>query len=186
MKDIRASLTKWFSERPQWLQNAATRLLKQSELTDTDISELAILCQQEANGKLFKTTYSFPASAFSQGAVGSLRLCSISDVKGVNALAPKKPLEFGKGNITIVYGNNGSGKSGYVRLLKQVCGARETGTLHRNVYKPGLVQKACISFEQDGVPKSLSGQDKVSVMTSTALIFSTPRLARSLSAAKTR
>jgi energy-coupling factor transporter ATP-binding protein EcfA2 len=155
MSGISASLTKWFSERPQWLQIAATRLLQQSELTDNDVSELATLCQQEAEGKLPKTTCSFPATAFSPGAAGSLRLCSISDVEGVNALAPKKPLEFGKGNITIVYGNNGAGKSGYVRLLKHVCGARETGTLHRNVYKPGAAaQKACISFEQDGVPKT--------------------------------
>jgi energy-coupling factor transporter ATP-binding protein EcfA2 len=149
------SLSKWFSERPQWLQIAAMRLLQQSDLTDKDVSDLATLCQQEADGKLPKTTCSFPASAFSQGAACTLRLCSISDVEGVNALAPKKPLEFGKGNITIVYGNNGSGKSGYVRLLKHVCGARETGTLHRNVYKPGsTAQKACILFEQDGTPKS--------------------------------
>ncbi|MCC1495884.1 hypothetical protein [Alcanivorax sp. 1008] len=155
MANIIDNLTKWLSERPQWLQIAATRLLQQSELDDKDVSELANLCQQEADGKLPKTTCSFPATAFSQGAAGSLRLCSISEIEGVNALAPKKPLEFGKGNITIVYGNNGSGKSGYVRLLKHVCGARETGTLHRNVYKPGSVaQKACISFEQDGVPKT--------------------------------
>ncbi len=151
------SLTKWFSERPQWLQIAATRLLQQSELTDIDFTELAGLCQQEADGKLPKTSCSFPASAFSQGATGTLRLCSISAVEGINALAPKKPLEFGKGNITIVYGCNGSGKSGYVRLLKHVCGARETGDLHRNVYKRGsTAQKACISFEQDGIPKSYS------------------------------
>jgi energy-coupling factor transporter ATP-binding protein EcfA2 len=155
MANIIDNLTKWFSERPQWLQIAATRLLQQSELTDKDVSELVNLCQQEAEGKLPKTTSFFPATAFSQSATGSLRLCSISEVEGVNALAPKKPLEFGKGNITIVYGNNGSGKSGYVRLLKHVCGARETGTLHRNVYKLGsVVQKACISFEQDGVPKA--------------------------------
>lgn len=155
MANIIDNLTKWFSERPQWLQIAATRLLQHSELNDKDVSELANLCQQEADGKLPKTTCSFPATAFSQGVSGSLRLCSISEIEGVNALAPKKPLEFGKGNITIVYGNNGSGKSGYVRLLKHVCGARETGTLHRNVYKPGSVaQKACISFEQDGVPKT--------------------------------
>jgi energy-coupling factor transporter ATP-binding protein EcfA2 len=155
MSGISASLSKWFSERPQWLQIAATRLLQQPELTDKDVSELATLCQQEADGKLPKTTCTFPATAFSQGAAGTLRLCSISDVEGVNALAPRKPLEFGKGNITIVYGNNGSGKSGYVRLLKHVCGARETGTLHRNVYKPGsAVQKACISFEQDGISKT--------------------------------
>lgn len=155
MSSVSASLTKWFSKRPQWLQIAATRLLKQSELTDKDVSELATLCRQEVDRKLPKRTCSFPASVFSKGTAGTLRLCSISDVEGVNALAPKKPLEFGKGNITIVYGNNGSGKSGYVRLLKHVCGARETGPLHRNVYKvASAVQQACISFEQDGIPKS--------------------------------
>ncbi|MDI5934679.1 AAA family ATPase [Halomonas kalidii] len=149
------SLSKWFSGRPRWLQIAATRLLQQSELSDKDISDLATLCQQEADRKLPQTTCSFPATAFSQGAAGILRLCSISDVEGVNALAPKKPLEFGKGNITIVYGNNGSGKSGYVRLLKHVCGARETGALHHNVYKSSsAVQRASISFEQDGIPKT--------------------------------
>ncbi|PMR67097.1 AAA family ATPase [Halomonas heilongjiangensis] len=155
MNNTESTLTKWFSERPQWLQVAATRLLQQSELAAQDISELATLCRQEADGKLAKPSCSFPASAFSQGVAGTLRLCSISDVEGVNALAPKKPLEFGNGNITIVYGNNGSGKSGYVRLLKHICGARETGTLHPNVYKPGSpVQKACITFEQDGIQKS--------------------------------
>lgn len=155
MSGISASLNKWFSGRPYWLQIAATRLLEQSELTDNDVSELASLCQQEANGKLPTTTYSFPDSVFSQSAESTLRLCSISDVEGVNALAPKKPLVFGKDNITIVYGNNGSGKSGYVRLLKHVCGARETGTLHRNVYKSSpALQKACISFVLDGISKS--------------------------------
>lgn len=150
-------LQEWFSRRPQWLQIAAEQLLQQSEPTATeqDISELATLCQQEADGNLSKTTRSFPASAFSQGAAGTLRLCSISDVEGVNALAPKKPLEFGKSNITVVYGSNGSGKSGYVRLLKHVCGARDSGTLLCNVYKSdSTIQKACISFEQNGAEKS--------------------------------
>ena len=157
MDDVFASLADWFLERPKWLQNAANRLLKQSGsgLSDKDISELATLCKQEAKGKLPKPTSSFVATAFSQGSASSLRLCSISEVEGVNALAPKKPLEFGKGNITIVYGNNGSGKSGYVRLLKHICGARELDTLHHNVYKSGAKpQKACISFEQDGVLKT--------------------------------
>ena len=111
------SLNKWFLERPHWIQIAITRLMQQSELTDKDITELTALCQQETNGNLPETTWSFPSTTFSLGTAGTLRLRSISDVEGVNALAPKKPLEFGKGNITIVYGYNGSGKSGYVRLL---------------------------------------------------------------------
>lgn len=155
MGGIPVSLTRWFSDRPQWLQIAATRLLKQSEFTDKDVSEFATLCQQEVDKKLPKATCSFPATAFAQGAATTLRLCSIGDVEGVNALAPKRQLEFGRSNITIVYGNNGSGKSGYVRLLKHVCGAREMGSLYRNVYKrDSAIQKACISFEQNGVPKT--------------------------------
>ncbi|KZB71041.1 MULTISPECIES: AAA family ATPase [Thalassospira] len=149
-------LSRWFSGRPQWLQVAATKLIENSVLHDQDIDELATICRQEVSGALPKKTHSFPENAFPQGEAGTLRLCSISDIEGVNALAPRKPLEFGTSNITIVYGNNGSGKSGYVRLLKHVCGAREIGRLHRNVYKldsPGG-QTACIKFEQDGVERS--------------------------------
>jgi energy-coupling factor transporter ATP-binding protein EcfA2 len=169
MDNTESTLTKWFSERPKWLQIAATRLLQQSEFPDEAISDLAALCRQEADGKLPQKACSIPAGAFSQDLSGTLRLSSISDIEGVNALAPKKPLEFGKGNITIVYGHNGSGKSGYVRLLKNVCGAREMGTLHPNVYKPGsTVQKACISFEQDGISKNhaWSGQGVCDDLTS--------------------
>ncbi len=155
MSEVLASLSQWFSERLQWLQNAAIRLLQHAELTPNDMSNIVTQCQQEAVGKLPKMVSAFPTSLFSQGAAGTLRLNSISAVEGVNALAPKKPLDFGKWNITVVYGLNGSGKSGYVRLLKHVCGARDLGTLHSNVYKPGsAVQRACISYEKDGAAKS--------------------------------
>ncbi|MBF0414411.1 MAG: AAA family ATPase [Magnetococcales bacterium] len=151
MMELNEDLQKWFSSRPRWLQKAATQLLEQPCLTEKDISDLVILCQREADGELPDTTISFPASVFSKDAEGSLHLCSISDIEGVNALAPRKPLKFGKDNITIVYGNNGSGKSGYVRLLKHVCGARQAGTLLPNVYQSApAVQKACISYKRDG------------------------------------
>ncbi len=152
MSVISTSLSKWFSERPNWLQVAANQLLNKGKLEDKDISELAILCQEEADGKQDESSCSFPPSAFSYELTGTLRLCSISEVEGVNALAPQKPLKFGKSNISVVYGENGSGKSGYVRLLKHICGARIIGSLHNNVYKPdSSVQKAIISFEKDGV-----------------------------------
>lgn len=156
MNNMQISLQQWLSNRPKWLQNAASRLLQQSNLTDKDVSELADLCQQEAAKKLTNIISQFDAAIFTQGSKTSLRLCSISNIVGVNALAPKKPLEFGDRNLTIIYGNNGSGKSGYVRLLKHICGARETGTLHPNVYQHGTAveQNATISFKQDGVAKS--------------------------------
>lgn len=152
--ELTNSLPKWFSNRPIWLQNAAAKLFERTELSDTEISNLVKLCVQETESPHNVSSCSFPDAAFSQGAIDSLRLCSINDVKGINALAPRKPLEFGKGNLTVVYGHNGSGKSGYVRLLKHVCGARNPGILHHNVFKiDSDEQKATISYEQNNTPK---------------------------------
>ena len=107
---------------------AAKWLLEKDEITTKDISDLTLLCLQEAEGTFASTNYSFPKNAFSQNTTGSLCLCSIGNIEGVNALAPKVPLKFGKG-ITVIYGLNASGKSGYVRLLKHICGARNPGDL---------------------------------------------------------
>ncbi|MBW2077995.1 MAG: AAA family ATPase [Deltaproteobacteria bacterium] len=46
-----------------------------------------------------------------------LLLRSMYDIKGVNKLAENQTLDFSK-NITVVYGENASGKSGYSRILK--------------------------------------------------------------------
>jgi len=56
-----------------------------------------------------------------------IELCSVSGVSGVNRLASEQTLAFGK-NLTIIYGENGSGKTGYGRILKQLgsCYDRET------------------------------------------------------------
>lgn len=155
MSNILEQLPEWLSERPKWLQIAAKRLLEQSEFSDDDYSTFAMYCRKEAEDKLSETVGSLSNITFSRGAGGTLRLCSISEIKGVNALAPRRPLEFGKENFSIVYGKNGSGKSGYVRLLKHVCGAREKGELYGNVYEGNSVgKKARISFEQNGKHKS--------------------------------
>ncbi len=169
MSDTTMRLAEWFSNRHWWLQNAATLLLEQATLTDEDISKLALQCLQEVQGKLPKPSCTFPLSSFSPIGGDSLRLCSISNIEGINALAPKKPLEFCKcnksefnkdNNLTIIYGHNGSGKSGYIRLLKHVCGAREKGILHNNVYKRDRHnKKACISFVQNGIQKSYIWSD---------------------------
>ena len=172
MDDVLGALAEWISTRPRWLQIAAARILQNDELTDKDFSKLVILCKQEAEGKISQTACSFPVLTFTQCTTGNLRLCSISDIEGINALAPQKPLVFGKDNITIIYGNNGSGKSGYVRLLKHVCGARKAGTLHCDVYKPKPTeQKACVIFELDGIPQTYMwlGQGNCNELNSTVI-----------------
>ncbi|MDA2931239.1 hypothetical protein MYX84_15055 [Acidobacteria bacterium AH-259-O06] len=68
----------------------------------------------------------FGLEQFPQVAVGDppVMLVSIADPKHVNALASDKPLTFEATGLTIVYGDNASGKSGYARLLKRIARAR--------------------------------------------------------------
>ena len=54
-------------------------------------------------------------------------------VRHVNALAPDQRLTLHRVGLTIIYGDNGSGKSGYARILKKVCRAR-TSTFDLYVY----------------------------------------------------
>jgi ABC-type cobalamin transport system ATPase subunit len=130
-------LETWFESRPRWLQDAARRLVQNGSLTEQDFAELLDISQGEVIGKqaafsgVPKGVLNVPETA------PLLRLDSIEDVRGINALSPVEPLAFGKDPICIVYGRNGAGKSGYVRLLKHACGSRRPGELYGNIFGPG-------------------------------------------------
>ena len=55
----------------------------------------------------------------------------------VNALAENQELPFSPQGMTIIYGNNGAGKSGYVKILKAACrarGTKEDNEILQNIY----------------------------------------------------
>ena len=146
---VPSEIAGWFTQRPKWLQVAAKRLPESGNLDDSDISELAELCQQEVNDEFPDLDCSISSEFFRAHNSEEIRLCSISGVAGVNKLAPRESLDFGESNIAVIYGGNGSGKSGYVRLLKHICGARDCirGQLHGDVFsEEEVAQKAVISF----------------------------------------
>lgn len=144
----------WLQDRHKWILESGRRLLTQESLTDKDYCELTELCKKEAEGPLKGNKYSFPKGAFAQSTSKNLRLCSIGDIQGINLLSPRKPLNFGVSNLTLVFGQNGSGKSGYVRILKHSCGARNPGQLHHNFFSAPVTQSCSISYEIDGDPQS--------------------------------
>jgi energy-coupling factor transporter ATP-binding protein EcfA2 len=141
-------LTSWFKDRPGWLRDAARRLIQNDNISDQDIFELTLLCKKEAGICVDKDEdverTSIPeGSLYKSSSANKIHLMSISSVKGINALNPRKPLEFGENNLTIIYGSTGSGKSGYVRVLKHACGAKNIGKLHRNVFSSSDSIQGC-------------------------------------------
>ena len=59
---------------------------------------------------------------------------SISAIEGVNALIPHAEIEFSP-NLTVIYGGNATGKSGYARIFKWISNSITTEDIWSNIYK---------------------------------------------------
>lgn len=57
----------------------------------------------------------------------------LNHISGVNVLKDNQKILFND-NITILFGQNGSGKSGYFRILNEICGGNEKKDIIPNVY----------------------------------------------------
>jgi len=128
-----AEIVVWSVDRPAWQRDALRRLCAKDELSEVDLDELTALCKGEkTDGK--PITKANVKDSEAAGATVNLR--GIHDIQEVNALAEGQHLTFEKSGITVVYGDNGSGKSGYARVLKKVCRARvpKDDTILRNIY----------------------------------------------------
>jgi energy-coupling factor transporter ATP-binding protein EcfA2 len=69
----------------------------------------------------------------SEALSGKLLLQQLSAVRGVNALPPGTGFTFGR-QLTLIYGRNGAGKSGYVRLLANACFCRYRPEIFPDIY----------------------------------------------------
>jgi energy-coupling factor transporter ATP-binding protein EcfA2 len=140
----------WSEACPLWQKDALRRLCMKGMLSGEDVEALEAICKGDATGAepLAKEHSRDPQAA---AAVVTLR--GIREVENVNALAEEQHLTFDKSGVTIIYGDNGSGKSGFARVLKKVCRARtskKNNILH-NIYATTVgPQKAAVDFTVNG------------------------------------
>lgn len=151
----------WADRLPPWRQDALRRLCVQGEWDDADLGEILDLAKQHhgigsaldpAPRLIPFARDHFPAEANRDATVV---LTSLHTLVNVGKIPSDQTLEFQSRGLTIAYGGNGTGKSGYARVLKQACRARSPGTVYANAYDPNFPQltpSATITFELDGTP----------------------------------
>ena len=114
----------WSYDRPLWQRDALRRLSVQGALDDPDVRELTEICKGGHGLAEAQEAAPLDKQHGPDRAEGPpVSLASIHHHRGVNALAEEQTLNFAPG-LTVVYGDNGAGKSGYIRILKGVCHAR--------------------------------------------------------------
>ncbi len=140
---ILSEILAWSQQRPLWQRDALRRLLTTGSLGASDIDELVSLCK----APIGLSSYSAPRVltgdhlAITDQEAAAVSLVSITHHRGVNALTPEQVLSFGPG-LTIVYGQNTAGKSGYTRILKRACRSRFTEDILGDVLSGQTPMKA--------------------------------------------
>jgi energy-coupling factor transporter ATP-binding protein EcfA2 len=130
-----------------WLQQAAETLLSLGSASDTEIQNIVELLKTPG-GQQATSHRAFDGFSPTPPSTSKLRLLEIGDISGIENLGPRSPLGFGIGNLCVIYGNNGSGKSGYTRLLKKACGKPRARELKHNVFQPPpAVRKCKLSYQ---------------------------------------
>ena len=163
---IDQELLTFASSRASWQRDCLRRICTQSDLTPNDIQEVfANLKATEGldqAGALEYLSASHIASRTSAAHAATI-LTSVSDVKNANRLVPNQTLLFAESGITLNYGYNGSGKTGYVRILKQLCRSRQEkqDRILGDVYVQSSVAPASarIGYKSGGNALSISWQD---------------------------
>ncbi len=118
----------WSQGQPMWQRDALRRLVRDADLGDSDVQQLVQICLDAHGIHAGSPNRPVPLSEdhLPSGPISAPTVClhAIADVMNVNALAPGQTVEFSPEGLTIIYGSNGSGKSGYARILGQCCRAR--------------------------------------------------------------
>ena len=151
----------WAQGLPKWEADAVRRILAAGDdaLTPETEVEIFALARAELNiGASPAGIAPVPPSpgmfSGASGTVDQVTLVSIENVQNVNAIQPGSSLTFSKNGLTVVYGNNGAGKSGYTRILKLSCNARDKDErVLGNVFQAAFtVPSATLHVELNGQP----------------------------------
>jgi hypothetical protein len=127
----------WLKGYDYWFQYAGNRLLE-GEIISTELID--------STYKLFKEDYGLQPIELERAdilfneiaidtvsAIGHLELQTIKEIENVNALASGQLIQINPA-LTIIYGGNGAGKSGYVRLLNNAFKSRGDKHILQNVF----------------------------------------------------
>lgn len=159
VKTLETEVKEFANSQPYWAKYLCSEILEGNEITDAIINTsysylLEKLGLKEATDKA-EISISYNPNA-SDDFKENLYFVSLTNVEGVNALTENQTIELTP-SLTIIYGSNGAGKSGYVRLLKNVFYSKDKGDILQNIniesgHKPIA---ATFNLSSDGTSISL-------------------------------
>ncbi len=144
-----AKIAEWGKELPYWEQVALDQIISGKEFTENTYQTLLQFLLEDKG--LAEKSYTRSVPHFYKRTLAPItegcktRLKKIANLKNINALAENQVLTFNPA-LTIIYGENGSGKSGYARVLGSAGFTRGDREILPDITKPNS-GKAALTAE---------------------------------------
>jgi len=125
-KDSRDLLVEWANKAPEWARYIVRNVIDNKAPLDGESTATAYKLFLQENGLEERTLPDEPlliASNADAETIVPLTITSLSDVTGVNALGTGNTIEPDP-HLTILFGENGTGKTGYSRIFKALAESR--------------------------------------------------------------
>ena len=156
--DVAQAIITWLDGHPKWYRQAFKLAVSGRVVSDTEIDALIFSAAQE-QGVVLGVPEAQPILSITKEEIEALChagrsvvLLGIKDTHNLNNIHDGGSLDFAEQGLTLVYGRNGSGKTGYSRVLRCVCSSRGgTPEVLPNVFSNDSgAPSASVVFQADG------------------------------------
>ena len=148
---ITEDILEWVASLPKWQQKLSYDLVEKHKVTEEELEEIYEMFKVEMSlveGDL--SSYEIQEHMYENEDSHDIKWRSVGNLHGVNKLKTGTVLNVSDG-LTVVYGENGSGKSGYTRLLNNAFISRGDQEILHNIYSDNPEEVAAdFQFSIDG------------------------------------
>lgn len=159
-------LIAWANEQDHWVRAIVSEVIAaRRELADKSIEAAyaLLLAEKGLSNDSAPNQPLLSAEAAPEENADDLRIVRLSGLTGVNALASGQEIAFNP-KLTVLFGENAAGKTGYVRVLKRVASVRSAQPIIGNVHSASSGKPhGVIDYLLSGASKNLDWNDETGV-----------------------
>jgi hypothetical protein len=164
--DSRQRLVDWANEQDHWVRAIVGEILS----TRQALSERAInkayailLAEKQLSAEVLKPIPLLGTQNAATESAETLRLNRLHAVRHVNALTKDQELTFNE-RLTICFGENAAGKTGYVRIFKRLAGVRSAEPILQDIHgTSSSTPEATIRYAHAGTESNYEWKDETGV-----------------------
>ncbi len=158
---ITEDILEWVTTLPKWQQKLSYTLIEKKKITEEELEEIYEIFKVEMSlveGDL--SSYDIQERIYEAEESHDIKWRGVGNIHGVNNLKTG-PVLYVSDGLTVVYGENGSGKSGYTRLLNNAFISRGDQEILHNIYSDNPEEVAAdFQFYVDGSIEEYSFPEK--------------------------